>query len=127
MKLIIAIITILSIVLGCSKNNEIKKQYQHWDVVSVSGASTGVVNETINITVNWPYTNGCQMVDKFESIQEGFNYTIKAFGYSSGDVCTQDVGIKSTMYTFNPLKIGVYNLRFVIRNNTVIQHTITIN
>jgi len=97
-------------------------------VTKVDGATTGVINQAIPLTVYWFFTSGsCDILDKFEETRLGNIVTVKAYGHYSGQVCTADAGIKTKIYNFISPTPGTFELRFVNPDNTVVTYTIIIS
>jgi hypothetical protein len=113
-------------VLSCNKpDNEII--FIHWNVTKVEGPATGNINQTVALTVSWPYGSGsCDVLDKFEETKQGNIIYIKAYGHTTSGICTMDAGIKTKTYNFLSASAGTFELRFVNRDNTFISHTIVI-
>ena len=120
---------VLTAFFSCSKDGDKGKNdivYSAWPIVKVEGAITGSVNQVIPITVNWPYKNGCEIVDKFAESRSGMSVVITTLGYTKVGMCTQELGTKNAIYNFIATQSGVYELKFV-NHDTYIIHTVTIN
>jgi hypothetical protein len=111
---------------SCKKNEAPLPDYTHWPVVDVSGDQQASVGENIRITVSWPYSSGCDVLEKFNTKKEGNLYIITALGYYTNTICTQDVGIKTKEYIFSVNYPGTYDLDFVNPDGTVITHTVIV-
>ena len=120
-----ALFTLL--ILSCNKPNDNEVIFLHWTVVKVEGPATGNVNQPVAITVYWPYGSGSyDVLDKFVETKEGNMIYIKAYGHRTSGICTMDAGIKTKTYNFLSASAGIFELRFVNRDNTFISHTIVI-
>ncbi len=117
---------LLLLVSSCKKNAVGEQQYRHWLVESVAGGGTINVNDTLPLTVFWPYSNGCDLVDKFEENRKSSVIYIKAMGYNRGGICTMDAGIKATSYKFVAPSAGTYELRFLRPDSSFIAHTVQV-
>ncbi|MEO5943759.1 MAG: hypothetical protein ABIP30_07290 [Ferruginibacter sp.] len=119
---------LLSIFLfSCSKNNEPKILLSQWNITNIDGQAAAKKNEPVSLTVYWPFSSGCDILDKFESSQQGNIIIIKAYGHTSGGICTMNAGIKTKVYTFTPSGVGNFELRFISRDSSIISHLITVN
>jgi hypothetical protein len=113
---------------SCKKNNDSEIIYATWPMTKVEGSNTGSINQSIPLTVYWPYASGsCDILDKFEEVREGNIIYVKALGHSASGICTTDAGIKTKTYNFFSTKAGTFELRFVNKDNSFILHTVTIN
>lgn len=112
---------------SCKKSGEPVVLYTQWTVTSVAGEHATLRNQSLPITVYWPYSSGCDVVDKFEEERQGNIILVKTFGYVRGGVCTMDAGIKSTVYHFTPVSKGTYELRFLNIDHTYISHSVIVN
>lgn len=127
-QIVLAFVFLL--VTSCKKNTDTVNpdiKLSQWLITKVEGAATGNKNETIALTVYWPYSSGCDVLYQFEETRQTNIVIIKALGYSASGICTADAGIKTKIYNFSSSKAGTFELRFLNRNNTFITHTIIIN
>jgi hypothetical protein len=116
------------LIISCNKNNDKEVILVHWNVTKVEGPASGNVNQTVALTVSWPYGSGsCDVLDKFEETKQGNIIYIKAYGHTTSGICTMDAGIKTKTYNFRSASAGTFELRFVNRDNTFISHTIVIS
>jgi hypothetical protein len=114
--------------IGCAKDKDKNNDnvYSSWPIIKVDGATRCTINQSIPITVSWPFTSGCDLVDKFAESSNGNTLTITTLGYTVKAYCTMDAGVKTIVYNFKPTKAGVYELKFV-NNDSFIPHVVTIN
>jgi hypothetical protein len=114
MKKYIIIIGILLLTnISCSENDkndcvENKLAY----VASVDPPSHGVINEIINIEVNFGVSNGCGQFGEFIETENGNVKTIEVNARYEGCICTQDAPIRTVNYEFITQIPGNYELRF---------------
>jgi hypothetical protein len=111
---------------ACKKDDSSFQDYTPWPVTSVAGTQQASVGQSITLTVSWPYSSGCDVMDKFNTKKTGTTYTITALGYYDKVICTQDVGIKTTEYIFSASAAGNYTLDFVNPDGSVVTHTILV-
>jgi hypothetical protein len=126
MKQTIALLFCVSL-FACKKENVDDPVYFQRMVTKVEGTFNGTISQPVDITVYWPYSNGCDVLEKFTKSQQGNIISIKAFGYTKAGLCTQDAGIKTKMFSFKSAIPGVFELRFYNPDNSFVTHTITIN
>ena len=111
---------------SCKKDSAEEVNYTHWPIVQVDGAQQAIVGQNIMLTVHWPYSSGCDVLEKFDTKNVATVYTIKALGYYQNSICTQDAGIKTKEYLFSASVAGSYELNFVNPNGSVITHLILV-
>lgn len=126
MKKLFSILCIVSF-LSCKKEETQDPVYFQRIITKVEGDTTGTVNQVIDITVYWPFSSGCDILDRFEEQRTGSTLTIKAIGHFYNGVCTQDAGIKTRIYKFSSSVKGNFELRFYNPDNTFITHRVIIN
>ncbi len=113
---------------ACKKSNEISTvSYTHWPVTKVEGLIVANARELIELKVYWPYASSCDMLDKFEIYKTGNIVNVIAYGHTAGGVCTQDAGLKTRIYNFSSIVPGVFELRFLNKDNSYISHIVTVN
>ncbi len=110
-KLIISLL--LFVIFSCSKeteNNCVENRIAY--VSSINSATTGKVNENINIEVSFGVNNGCGNFGKFIETQNGNTKTIEVEARYEGCVCTLDAPTRKTNYVFKTQNSGNYILKF---------------
>jgi hypothetical protein len=109
-----ALIIISSLIISCEKDNQNKDciEYDTGYVTSVNSTTTGTVNETINIEVNFRVLNGCGGFEQFIETENGNIKTIEVEAKYEGCICSQDVPIRKVNYHFIASKSGDYELNF---------------
>ena len=133
-KLMRRLILFLFIVgsIACSKSNSdpgnnVPATSHQWTITKVEGPGSGQVNDSVPITVYWPYASGCDVLDRFEQTQQGDDVYIKAFGHTNYGFCTQMTGIKTKIFNFYTGTPGKYRLKFLNPDNSFFTHTVIIN
>ncbi len=122
----ISILFILTLV-GCEKYTlDITEDLHHWDILKVEGPTTGSINQTISLDVTYPTSSGCDMVTEFLSDRHRNSFLIKAFGYTTDGFCTQAAVPMVIEYEFSSSEAGTFELKFIKKDNTTINHSITI-
>jgi hypothetical protein len=119
---------IFILLISCKKNSQETYSPDQWNMNRVEGVSTGVINQTISLTVYYPTSSGCDVFDRFYQSNQGNIVSIKAFGHvETSNFCTDAAIERSTTFTFVPTLTGSYELRFINRDNTYFTHNLTIN
>lgn len=128
MKIYVLIASLVFLLLSCMKKDSESKNLLQWNMNRVEGISTGVLNQTITLTVFYPTTSNCDILDKFEQSIKNNIVSIKAYGHTEASTfCTQSAIEKNTPVSFKPTSSGSYELRFVNRDNSYFTHNLKIN
>jgi len=109
--LILSILT--SIFISCSdndKNDCVENKLAY--VASVNSPSNGIINEIVNIEVNFGVFNGCGGFGEFIETQNGNLRMIEVMAKYEGCICTQDTPIRTVNYEFTTKIPGDYELKF---------------
>ena len=117
--------------ISCSKNNIAPESNfpstNQWMITNVDGPHSGNINDSIALTVYWPYGSGCDVLDGFQQTQQGYEVLIKAFGHTNYGFCTQAAGVKTKIFYFYTSSPGRYRLKFLNPDNSYLIYIITIN
>lgn len=113
--------------VACKKDTVVPSEKVH-EISSVSGPTTASVNTSITLTVTYPYSNGCDFIERFTESRSGNTVTLKAVTkpVRSDAVCTQDAGLRTIAYPFTASATGTYLLRFLKSDGSSIDHSITV-
>ena len=109
------LIFISSLLISCDKDDDKNKEcieYEIGNVTTINAPTTGTVNETINIEVNFQVFNGCGRFGKFIETENENVKTIEVEAKYEGCICTQDIPIRTTNYEFTASNAGEYVLNF---------------
>jgi hypothetical protein len=112
-KYLIILSILLSINISCSENDKndcIENKLAY--VTSVDSPSNGVINEIINIEVNFQVNNGCGEFGEFIETQNGNVKIIEVKARYEGCICTDNLPIRKMNYEFKTQNSGNYELRF---------------
>lgn len=121
-------ILILFIIVSCKKSNSDSPLPGQWNLSRVEGVTTGIINQTISLSVFYPTSSGCDVLDRFEQDSQGKIISIRAFGHTeTSSFCTQVAIEKSAILDFTPTSTGSYELRFIQRDNSYFTYNLTIN
>jgi len=127
-KFILILIFLFLISISCSeKENDECIDNSIALITSVNAPSVGVVNEIINIEVDFQVNNGCGNFARF--IESG-NINVKTIEVEAeyiGCVCTHDLPIRHVNYKFTPTIVGNYQLIFKSSETNFIVINISIN
>ena len=122
--------TLLLILLftNCTKEKTEEKN-ELMPLQKVESVTTATVNSTINFSVYWYFTNGCQNLRNFEVVANGNNFIINPYAVvvPATSICTQEAGVKTTIYTYTPTATGTYTFQFKSKDGQVFTRTIIVN
>ncbi len=123
-------IMVLGLLLSCSddvSNDDKCITRKTENVTSVNSPSTGMVNETINIEVNFVVDNGCGGFGKFIETHNNNNINIEVEAIYEGCACTFGLALITVIYEFTPNSVGNYVLKFKSSPTDFIPVELTIN
>ena len=129
-KKLLVILMIFGLFIGCNDDDDweeecisIGTEY----VTSVLSPTSALVNETINIELEFIVYNGCGEFGKFIETQNNnvLNITIEA--KYEGSVCTKDIPTRKVNYQFSPQSTGNYELNFRSSPTEFISVNLSIN
>lgn len=112
------LISLVVFIASCKKPNELEV-YSQWDVLSV-GADKALtqLHGTKIFSVEWPYTNGCQSVNKFTVEENGRVIVVKTYGKENEGICTQDAGVKTATWNYTFHHKGNFEFLFMKLDGT---------
>ena len=129
MKYYIIILLALVSFVSCNKddsgNNDCVEQETAY-VTSVNAPSTGSINETIAIEVNFDLKNSCGYFKDFIERIDGNSRTIKVNTEYNGCICLQVIKSETVNYIFKASTSGDYELKFKSGEDDYIVVVITI-
>ncbi|SIQ47750.1 hypothetical protein [Pontibacter lucknowensis] len=104
---------ILLIATGCSKeDSEPPAQERPAPIVRVEAPATAQVGETVTVDVHFQVSGGCGQFGSFNVSSSGKETVIRVVAKYQGNVCTDDLPIRTAPYTFRPTEAGIYTLKF---------------
>lgn len=114
--------------ISCKKDNEPDTclSYTTAPVINVTGANTALVNQEIDIAVEFGIFNGCGEFINIDEIITGNTSIINVNVKYEGCVCTQVVFTPTKIYKFKKLIAGTYELKFKQADNTYLTHSIVV-
>ena len=106
---------ILLMTLACEKTAKDPdcESYKKAPVISVEGADSGRIKETVAFNVAFAVLSGCGQFGRFEESREGNSVNITVIARYSGCICTADIPRREAVYNFVAAKRGTYVLRFL--------------
>jgi hypothetical protein len=128
-QLAMVCITTTLMAFSCTKENTENNKclsYSKAAVITVLGATTGSINQDINLAVSFGCSNGCGQFGSFEQVRTGNTFEISVTAKYEGCICTQDLPVRTQTYTFRASQAGTYQLKFAQLNNSYITHTIIV-
>ncbi|MCX6238471.1 MAG: hypothetical protein NTY07_13090 [Bacteroidia bacterium] len=140
LKILFILVSFIGLI-SCGKNDSLGKSdfsvekslieapegLVHCNISKVEGSNTGFVNQTVTLDVSCPASSGCDYISKMVSDSRGKIISIRAYGNTSKDSpCTMAAIPIIVKYEFTPDEKGQFILKFVSRDNSVINHMLTI-
>ncbi len=117
----LVLILISVVIINCDKDDKYHKDNHKNDecidytiafVTDVNAPTNGMVNETINIKVDFQVFNGCGGFNRFIETEKGNVKTIAVEAKYQGCFCAQNAPIRTVNYQFKALNKGKYELNF---------------
>lgn len=103
---------LLLLFVSCTEDPKECIGYKSAFVTDVNAPSTGKINETVEIEVDFMVTNGCGKFEKFIESGNEFFKTIEVQAKYEGCICPTVIKEIKVIYEFTPVKSGEYKLRF---------------
>ena len=136
-KILILIIFFISIFESCEKANKDCDKFPEiapeglvqWNVLSVEGPTTSIVDQPLSLEVTYPTSSGCDYVSEFVTANCCCNnILVKAYGNTLlGSPCTQAAVPQKINFEFIPNVKGQFVFEFINKDKTIISWAITIN
>jgi hypothetical protein len=135
-KVLILFIFFASTFSNCEKADQVCDKFPEnppqglvqWNILSVEGASTFLVNQPLTLEVTYPTSSGCDYVSEFVSVKCSNKILVKAYGNTIQNApCTLAAVPKIINFEFTPDVKGQFVFEFINKDNSVISHTVTIN
>jgi hypothetical protein len=102
-QLAVVCITTTLMAFTCKKDNTENDRclsFSKASVITVSGATTGSINQDITLAVSFGCSNGCGQFGSFEQVKTGNTFEISVTAKYEGCICTQDLPVRKQTYTF---------------------------
>jgi hypothetical protein len=136
-KILILFIFFITIFPACEKTNIDCDKFPvnppeglvQWNVLSVEGPATALVNQPLTLEVTYPTSSGCDDVSEFVTSKcSSINILVKAYGNTIKDApCPLAAVSKKINFEFTPDIKGQIVFEFINKDNSVISYSITIN
>ncbi len=121
---------IISMLTGCGESveNPVEELVQ-WNIINVEGPTVGVLNQAVTFNVSCPTSSGCDYVSTFLSDDSnGKTILIKAYGGTTKNtMCTMAAMPIIVKYEFTPHEKGQYVLKFINKDESVIEYDLIVN
>ena len=126
--ILISLISSVVIFSSCKKCKDEDKcvSFASAPVTKVTGATTGNINQAIDLTVSYGVFNACGRFERFEQNTTGNSTAINIIAKYQGCICQQVALTLQTTYQFKASQPGTYNLNFLQYKDTYLTHTIVI-
>jgi hypothetical protein len=117
------LLILLAVASGCNK-----KTTSEQNCIKYADAYVTEVQKTATntLSVSFPVNSGCGQFHKFTEARTGNTRIIKVQAVYKGCMCTMDVPIRTTTYTFNEKTPGTYYLKFLSEENKYIIDTVIV-
>lgn len=78
----------------------------------VEAPATAQLGETVAVDVYFQVNGGCGEFGSFDVSSSGKETVVRVVARYKGNVCTDDLPVRMTTYTFRPAEAGTYTLKF---------------
>jgi hypothetical protein len=114
---------------GCKKDNSGKEciGYSNAQITEIKGSTTATAGEEIELTISYFFFNGCGNFERLEATPNGNTTTIRIVAKYEGCVCPEVLVRGQTVYSFKATQPGIYLLKFLQPNKSILEYTITVN
>lgn len=114
--------------LSCSDDDQKKCiGFRPEFITDVRAPSTGIINQTVEIEVDFVVYNGCGKFNKFFESGNDYSKTIGVEAKYEGCICTQNIPTITAIYELTPNTPGEYELNFKSGESDFITVNISIN
>ena len=86
-------------------------------VETIQAPTTASIGQEVEVEVHFRVFNGCGQFGKFNQEVTGTTRTIGVQAVYKGEICTQDIPLRTTTYRFTPKEKGEHILRFHAEND----------
>jgi spore germination protein YaaH len=114
---------------GCKKDNSGKEciGYSNAQITEIKGSNVTSAGQEIDLTISYFFFNGCGKFESLESITNGNTTTIRVIAKYEGCVCPEVLVKGEKVYSFKASQPGIYLLKFLQPNKSILEYTITVN
>jgi hypothetical protein len=123
-----AFVLLIFILAGCSpgSNDPVCDYHVAAYATGVTGPTTALVNQEIDLTVSFGVVNGCGLFESFTETTTGTTTTVNIGARYNGCNCAQVAAIRTAVYKFKRAAAGTYTLLFRLTDTTFITYSITV-
>ncbi len=135
-KILILFIFFFPIFPACEKANKDCDKFPvnppeglvQWNVLSVDGPTTALVNQPVTLEVTYPTSSGCDYVSEFLTSKcSSISILVKAYGNTIKDApCPLAAVPKKINFEFTPDTKGQIVFGFINKDNSVISYSILV-
>jgi len=119
---------ILALFVSCKKDTNDAFKTVQWNMNRVEGPTSGKVDKAIVLTVYYTTSSSCDIFDRFGCDTHAYYFSYKAYGHTeSSSLCIEAEVEKYFKVKLTPLSAGIYELRFINKDDTYLTHNLTIN
>lgn len=115
---------------ACKKDKNKPKEYDYSiaPVLTAVGLKSTTLGVPLNRQVYFQVNGGCGQFDSFIVTEKDADTTLVQVRakYEKGRFCTDDLPVRTTVYTFVAKKIGTHYLKFQERDNKYLVDTIVV-
>ncbi|RPE07993.1 hypothetical protein EGT74_13025 [Chitinophaga lutea] len=114
---------------SCEKDKKPKEYtYAPAPVMATDGVNTTTLGVPLKLTVHFQVHNGCGAFDRFVAEDKNADTTLVYVQarYPKDAMCTDNLPVLHTSYTFTPKKTGVHYLKFRGREGQFVIDTIMV-
>ncbi|MCV9929161.1 hypothetical protein OIU83_15960 [Flavobacterium sp. LS1R49] len=118
LKSVLVVLFLATALISCSNDKDEDKgttpvpTVKNALVTEVKGPVTGKVNEELSYDVTFLVDNGCGEFNKFSDVTIGTEKGLQVEAKYSGEVCTQQITEKKTVYKFKSTTKGTFDIKF---------------
>lgn len=114
---------------GCKKDDSGKEciGYSNAQITEIKGPNVTSAGQEIELTISYFFLNGCGKFERLESTSNGSITTISVVGKYEGCVCPEVLVKGEKVYSFKAPQPGIYLLKFLQPNKSILEYTITVN
>jgi hypothetical protein len=121
------IVLSLLTVAGCDKGSKSEEDPSYSVITKVEGPVSASIGQEIHIKVTLEGNNGCAVSGELHEIVAGDSRTITGKINYQGTVCPMIMVYMISDYSFKSTTPGIYQLKFLKRDGSYINHSVTVN
>jgi hypothetical protein len=128
-KLLLLFCFTVTLLISCNDNEANDDQCISYSPAVIDAVTLIPTVDMIGAVFNVAFyvNNGCGDFGSFEETIDGNTITIKVIAKYEGCVCTDDIPLRESVYTFTSATAGTYTLKFLKTDGTFITETVVID